>query len=195
MSLDFTPVPLTVANFCLTALVAAADAVEAARDKAAFTDALDCNHRIWLAVREVSALNGWSMPSSYDAEFVIEHSSSRGNGINDAEIEAIIAINRRVADHLADGDVLARIMTSIRLIYREGGGGEYIPWILGQIYKMGRLRSAFDPTSEQGRLRPTIRAAALKFARNAERWNTGISRIRHDPRTAAKDISMRVGGN
>jgi len=190
MHSGFIPSRPALERLCLAVLVEAADSIEAAKDEAAFLDALDGNHRIWLAVREASAMNDWAMPSSHDAEFVIQHSSSRVNGISDAEVEAIITINRRVAEHLADGDDMAGILNSIRLIYREGGGGGYIPWMLGQIYKKGRLRSAFDPTSEHGRLHPAIRAAALRFARNAERWDTGMSGMHHDQRPMGKAIPL-----
>jgi hypothetical protein len=164
----FIPTRMTVKELCVAALMEAADGIEAARDEAAFRDAMDGNHRLWLAVREVSAVDGWAMPSFRDTDFVIHFSARLGSGVNDADVEAIIAINRRVAASLADHGDIACAGSGIRLAYREGGGGGYVPWMLEQIYKKGRLRSIFDPTSEQARLHPTIRAAALKFAREFE---------------------------
>lgn len=174
----FIPIRLTLAEICVAALMEAADGIEAARDEAAFMDALDGNHRLWLAVRDFGATAGWAEPSSRDAEFVISHSSGLGRGINDADVDAIIVINRHVAGKLAAGGDIPRVRARIRLAYREGGGGGFIPWMLGQIYKKGRLRSVFDPASEQGRLCPMIRAAALKFAREADR-----SVVKRKPRT------------
>ncbi|CUW39653.1 conserved protein of unknown function [Magnetospirillum sp. XM-1] len=159
----------SLSEFCIAALMEAADGIEAANDTAAFKDALNANFRVWLVVRECGVGNGWAVPTSREAEFVIQGSSGQGRGVNDDDIGAIIAINRRVAHGLAAGGDIARIRTRAVLAYREGGGGGgFAPWMVGQIYEKGCLRSAFDPTSEHGRLRPIIRAAAVSFIREAE---------------------------
>lgn len=91
-------------------------------------------------------------------------SSKLGRGISDADVEALVAINRRLAGELAGelaakGDI-ARSRTRVRLAYREVGGGGFIPWLLTQLDRKGRLRCLFVPAAERGAGRPMIGASA-----------------------------------
>lgn len=148
------PIQLTLAEICVAALTEAADGIEEARDMAAFLDALDINHRLWLAMREVGP------PEARDTEFAIARSSRLGRGVNDAEVEALVAINRRLAEELAANGAIGRIRTRVRLAYREDGGGGFVPWLLTQMNKKGRLRSLFIRTAERGASRPATEPAS-----------------------------------
>ena len=162
MKLGLIPIRLTLEELCLSALMEAADAIDMAQDRAAFTDAMDHNYRIWLVMNEVGARDCWGIPPSGDVDFVLNRSATQGIGVNDGEIEAIITINRRVAKQLAAGGDVERIRTRIRLAYREGDGRGFIPWILEKMYEKSRLKSFFDPNGGQEAFHPVSYAAALE---------------------------------
>lgn len=153
------PIRLTLVEICVTALMEAADGLDRAHDVAAFLDALEDSHVLWLAVQQVGARNGWAVPSPRDAEFVILCSSRLGRGVTDADVEALVTINRRVAQELAANGDIARIRTRVRQAYREDGGSGFVPWLQTQMNKKDRLRSLAAPTAERGANRPAIASA------------------------------------
>jgi len=150
------PIRLTLTEICAAALMETADSIDAARDTAAFVTALDGNHRLWLAMREVGMADGWTVPSSRDSEFAILRSSSLGRGVTDANVEALVAVNRRVAEKMAGNADIERIRTRVRLAYRENGGGGFVSWLLGGMRRKERLGTPSAPTGERGIGRPPI---------------------------------------
>lgn len=160
MGSNFIPIRLSLAEVCAAALMEAADDIEEAHAAAAFMDALDSNHRLWLAVRELGVIDGWILPPRRDADFAIQRSSRLGRGVTDAEVAALVAINRRMADHLtANGDV-TRVRTRVRLAYREGGGGVgFVPWLLSQMHKMDRVRALVAPAADRRASRVAVLSA------------------------------------
>ncbi len=156
MGENIIPLRLTVVELCIAALMEAAEVIEAAHDAAAFLTALDGNHRLWLAVGEAVGTNGWTEPSRRDIEFAIDRSSTLGRGVKDADVEAMVAINRRMAEQLAVRIDVVRIRTRARLAYREGGGGGFFTWLLGQMNRKARIRSMVATAAEGGGLRCVI---------------------------------------
>jgi len=152
MTPTFIPIRLTLAEICVAALTEAADAIDAAHDMAAFVTALDSNHRLWLALREVG------MAADRDSEFAILRSSSHGHGLSDATVSALAGLNRRLAAELAANGDVARICTRVRLAYRERGHGGFVAWLLNEIHSKDRLGAVFAPAAA-GRVGAPLRAA------------------------------------
>ncbi len=127
---------MTVTDICAAALSEATGAIEAAHDTAAFLSALENNHRLWRALCEIGRREDWPLPSCRDIEFIIRRSSKLGFGVSDADLAALVTINRRFSEELVDGDDIARIHTKVRLAYREGGeGGGFFPWLLMRMFR------------------------------------------------------------
>jgi len=139
------PIRLTLAEFCAIALMEAADTVEAADDAAAFISALDGNEAPWLNLREIGTRDKWAVPSPRDGDRAIKCSSRLGRAVTAADIAALITINRRVAEDLVDDGDLSRIRARARLGYREGGGGDFLSWLMAQINKKAFLHLVIPP--------------------------------------------------
>jgi len=154
------PIRLSLADICVSALMEAADGLEEARDVAAFLDALENSRHLWLAVREACAKSGWAVPSPSDAEFIVHCSSRLGRGVTDADIDAMVAIKRRVARELAANNDIARIRTRARLAYREDGSGGFNSWLVSQMNKTHRLQALAFSAIETSPGRPVIGISA-----------------------------------
>ena len=124
---------LPLADLCAAALVETADSIEIAQDAAALLDALDNNLKLWLLLRQVEAKVGWTVAPSSDAELAVLWSSAPSRDAAGADVAGLISINRRVAEKRANDDSnLTHLRIRIRLAYREGGSGGFIPWLLSQ---------------------------------------------------------------
>lgn len=150
MGQNFTPIRLGLAEVCAAALIETADAIEEARDAAAFLDALDANHRLWLSVGGIGVIDGWIVPARRDTEFAIHQSSRLGRGVTDSDVAALVAINRRTAGELlADGDI-TRVCIRVRLAYRESGAGiGFVPWLLAAMNGRDRIGALFPPAPDR----------------------------------------------
>lgn len=131
------PIRLVLTDICVTALLEIADGLEDAHDMACYLEAMDSNHRLWRAVTELGATEGWIVP--HHSEFAIHLSSTGGRGVDDGDIDALVAINRRMARSLAGTGDIARIRTRVRLAYRESGCNGFCPWLLAQMDKKVRV--------------------------------------------------------
>ena len=149
MGQNFIPVRLDVVDICIAALIHAADGIEAAADKDSFVSALADNHHVWMALREGGLNDDWfAAPGSRDARFAILTSSGHGRRISDGNVEALIAINRRVAGELAGGRDIDRIRARAWLGYQDGNEGGFLPWLTAQLSKKRRLLVTRSATSE-----------------------------------------------
>lgn len=80
-----------------TALNEAADALAAARDPAAFLAALETNHRVWLRLHRLAGQHGWTVPERRHTEFALATSGRGGRAVTDAQVEALIRVDREAA--------------------------------------------------------------------------------------------------
>lgn len=86
-----------LARHDVTALNDAADALAAAHDPAAFLAALASNHRVWLRLHRLAGPRGWTPSERRHAEFALATSARGAGAVTDADIEALIRVDREVA--------------------------------------------------------------------------------------------------
>ncbi len=79
------------------ALNHAADALATAHDPATFLAALATNHRVWLRLHRLAALRGWTRSERRHAEFALATSARGAGSVSDADIEALIRVDREIA--------------------------------------------------------------------------------------------------
>lgn len=159
----FIPIRLTLPEICAASLMEAADGIEAARDTTAFQNALAGNHAIWLQVREVVVRHGWGRPPLRDCDIAIAHLARLGRDVTDADVNAVMAINRRTAADLAGCGNLDRVRTRIRLAHAESGSGDFLAWLLIQVTRRNGLQGPWSDVrfSQPGVPRPRTKANGL----------------------------------
>lgn len=89
-----------VAHHLSTILTDIADQLDSARDAGSFITALQSNGRAWLDLARLGPLVGCQVPAAM-AAFVSAAAGRARTGVDDHEVEAMIAVNRRLAAQLA----------------------------------------------------------------------------------------------
>lgn len=96
---------LNLAQRSAVALVEAADELSAASSTAAFLAALDTNHRVWTVLERIARLREWTAPDRRQTQFALKTSTYRTRPVSDADVEALIRVDREVSLALAGGPV------------------------------------------------------------------------------------------
>lgn len=81
----------------------AASVLDHAADGPGFLLALAHNRRVWCALRDIARRQDWRVPDRRQTEFALGATAKAG--ANDDEVHALVAINRRVSQALAGGDI------------------------------------------------------------------------------------------
>ncbi|HIJ61879.1 MAG TPA: hypothetical protein HPQ04_04230 [Rhodospirillaceae bacterium] len=150
MGPDFIPIRLTLAELCVAALMQAADDLNAARDHAAFLEALANNYCLWQALTEAGEKNRQVVLSPRDCEFVLRRSSCVGHSLSDADVETLCAINRRISRDIARNIDIPRVRARAELAHQEAHGDGFMTWLLGEAHRKIWMETHAPPNCEIG---------------------------------------------
>jgi hypothetical protein len=142
--MSFAPIPvrLSLEESSAAALLEAAEELSAARDAEHFVEALNTNHRVWLALTDIAGRTAWGVPNPRMVDFVVATSCKAGHGVRDGDIEALIGINRDLSERLAAGRDLAAIRRRAELAWRESAAAASVPlhrWLIDEMERKARM--------------------------------------------------------
>jgi hypothetical protein len=124
---------ISLAESGALALEHAASVLDHAVDGPGFLRALAHNRRVWSALRDIAERQNWLVPNRRQTAFAL--GATAKPGVNDDEIHALVAINRRVSQALA-GDDIDRVRQRAYAIWEDLGrphGQALDHWLLAEM--------------------------------------------------------------
>jgi hypothetical protein len=131
---------LTLAESGALALAEAAAELDEADDAAKFLSALERNHKVWQAIKDVAERENWPVPNARLADYALSTARKMGRGVTDEQLHALIEINRRVSAQLAGGDI-EHIRRRAYYLWENLGrpqGKDLEHWLIAEMEMMGR---------------------------------------------------------
>jgi hypothetical protein len=127
--------PLTLAETGALALADAATQLDQADNTGTFLHALERNRKVWQTIKDVALA-----PNQQLADYALSTAGKMGHGVNDAQVNALIDINRRVSAQLAGGDI-GHIRERAYFIWENSGrpnGQDLEHWLIAEIEMKGK---------------------------------------------------------
>lgn len=132
--------PLTLAETGALALADAATDLDRADNASKFLGALERNRKVWQSLKDVALQQNWPVPEPHVAEYALSTTGKMGHGVNDAQVIALIDINRRVSAALAGGSI-DPIRDRAYFIWENSGrpnGQDLEHWLIAEIEMKGK---------------------------------------------------------
>ncbi|MBC7908775.1 MAG: DUF2934 domain-containing protein [Rhodospirillaceae bacterium] len=130
---------LTLAETGALALADAATDLDQADDTRKFLGALERNRKVWQTLKDVALRQNWRVPNAQLADYALNTAGRMGHGVNDAQVSALIDINRRVSAELAGG-CIDHIRERAYFIWENSGrpqGQDLEHWLIAEIQMKG----------------------------------------------------------
>ncbi|MBX9635476.1 MAG: DUF2934 domain-containing protein, partial [Magnetospirillum sp.] len=127
--------PLTLAETGALALADAAVELDRADDTGKFLHALERNRKVWQTIKDVALRLNWQVPDPQLADYALSTARKMGHGVNDAQVNALIDINRRVSAQLAGG-CIDQIRERAYFIWEDSGrpfGQDLEHWLIAEM--------------------------------------------------------------
>lgn len=136
--------PLTLAETGALALADAATELDHADNTGKFLSALERNRKVWQTIKDVALRQNWRIPDPQLADYALSTARKMGHGVNDAQVNALIDINRRVSAELAGG-CIDRIRERAYFIWENNGhpeGQDLEHWLIAEIEMKGQPKDS-----------------------------------------------------
>ena len=133
---------LSIAETGALALADAAHGLDHADNAQKFLGALEHNRRVWNRIAQLAASRAWSIPDRRMVAYALRTTGQASGRIgHDDHINALIDINRRVSNVLADGSDIERIRERAHAIWEQRGrpqGEDMDHWLLAEMDVLAR---------------------------------------------------------
>lgn len=139
MNTTSIPFQMNLAHYVAAALAEASDGLKLADNIDNFVAALNLNGTVWTKLIELTEHFHWPIASPKIHDFVMLTIRSAGRGVNDENIEILIATNLDVATRLAMNHPLDNIRRRAKAAWREACDPQPLErWLIGQIEQKAR---------------------------------------------------------
>ncbi len=132
---------LSIAETGALALSDAARDLDRADNAQKFLGALERNRRVWKSIGQLAASRSWAVPDRRMVAYALKTTGqasgpAQGQIGHDDHIHALIHINRRVSDALAEGSDIERIRERAHAIWESRGpphGEDMDHWLIAEM--------------------------------------------------------------
>jgi hypothetical protein len=118
------------------ALVEAAECMSLASNVGGFIEALDENYRLWRVMMDLASRYGWETFNCRHSEFVVSILGQCGNGVDDSDVEALVAINNEISQVMMSGRDIKQARELAMTAWASSISGESVSlesWLINQI--------------------------------------------------------------